>query len=137
MALIEWDDKLVIGINRIDNQHKELIRIVNELHEAMKSGKGNEKAMETVHFLVKYTVDHFVAEEAMMKHYGYPDYSVHKIQHDNLVTDVAELIRQIESGHTLLTVKIANFLADWVKEHIIANDLKLGAFLKAKVGNIE
>ncbi len=42
MALLEWNDKLVIGISRIDNQHKELIRIVNELHEAMKSGKGNE-----------------------------------------------------------------------------------------------
>jgi len=136
MDLIEWNDKLIIGITRIDNQHKELIRIVNELHEAMKSGKGNDKAMETVKFLLKYTVDHFVTEEAIMKHYGYTDFIAHKALHDNLVMDVAQLVRDIESGQKLLTVKISNFMAGWVKEHILANDLKLGAFLKAKAGNI-
>lgn len=136
MPLIKWSEKFVIGITRIDNQHMEMIRIVNELHESMKTGKGQDKLFETMMFLLKYTADHFITEEAMMKHYGYPEYEAHRAEHLALIKDVKELLEQIEKGKSLLTLKIANFLAEWVKDHILANDLKLGAFLKNKAGNI-
>ena len=39
MAFIAWDDKLMTGIKSVDDQHKNLVEMVNELHDAMSVGK--------------------------------------------------------------------------------------------------
>jgi len=132
MAILEWDEKISTGIKKIDTQHKELVRIVNELHEAMKVGKGKDKLIDTVKFLANYTVDHFATEEQLMQQHKYPEYTTHKKQHDALIHQVTDLIAKVSAGSILLTLQVTEFLAKWVKEHILANDLKLGAFLKSK-----
>jgi len=38
-----WDDSLRTGVLLVDNQHQELFRQINGLHEAMLQGKGERK----------------------------------------------------------------------------------------------
>ena len=40
MALIDWSPALSINIEKFDDQHKKLVAMVNELHDAMKNGQG-------------------------------------------------------------------------------------------------
>ncbi len=42
MALIDWDKSLSVNVEEIDQQHKKLIAMINELNEAMRNGKGKE-----------------------------------------------------------------------------------------------
>lgn len=42
MAFINWSDKLSVGVQQMDMQHKRLVELINELYEAMNSGKGND-----------------------------------------------------------------------------------------------
>lgn len=72
----------------IDNQHKELIKRVNDLYDAIEKGgdAAGEKAKESLEFLTQYTVFHFQAEENLMKTTGYPLFTEHKKIHDKVAS---------------------------------------------------
>ena len=62
-----WDDSWVIGVREIDAQHKNLVSILNQLHQARKLGQGQDELKNTLHNLVSYTRAHFAAEERLME----------------------------------------------------------------------
>ena len=63
--LMSWGPKLILGIDKIDDQHKELVSLINQLHKAMKSKKGRQKSGEILNGLADYTVYHFGHEEEL------------------------------------------------------------------------
>ena len=132
MALLTWDSRIQTHVDKIDSQHKELVRMVNELYDAMGEGKGKDKITGTVHFLADYTSKHFAMEESLMQQHAYPEYNSHKKLHDALIDQVSKLLDKIDKNESLLTIDVADFLSDWVKNHIIQNDIKLGAYLQTK-----
>lgn len=75
----------------VDSQHKKLVDGINDLHDAMKEGKGNEKIEQSFNFLVDYTVLHFSAKEKLMQQKNYPVYNNHKKVHDTLVAEVKDI----------------------------------------------
>lgn len=129
MAFIEWSDSLAVGVREIDSQHKQLFNLVNDLFDAMGRGEGNEILSKTLSNLTKYTVMHFETEEKYMKTYDYNLFLSHKTEHDQLTQQVIDLQNEFNSGSTRITVKVMNFLKDWLKNHIIQNDVKFGNFL--------
>ena len=78
MALITWNDVYSVKVKQFDDQHKKLIDLVNQLHDAMKVGKGGQVIGDVLKALIDYTGSHFAAEERLMKLYNYPDYEQHK-----------------------------------------------------------
>ena len=133
MSLITWSDKLSVGFAEIDNQHKKLIAIINELHDAMATGHGKDILVKVLDQLVDYTVYHFKTEERLMKTNGYDDKVNHEEQHANLVKTASELQVSVRSGTTNLTLTTMHFLRDWLNHHILGSDMKLGKFLNTKV----
>ena len=129
MAFIEWSNSLAVGVREIDNQHKQLFNLVNDLFDAMGKGEGNAILSMTLSDLTKYTVMHFETEENYMKAYNYTLFVSHKREHDKLTQQVVDLQNEFNSGSTRITVKVMNFLKDWLKNHIIQNDVKFGNFL--------
>ncbi len=129
MAFIEWSDSLAVGVREIDNQHKQLFNLVNDLFDAMGKGEGNAILSMTLSDLTKYTVMHFETEEKYMKAYNYTLFVSHKTEHDKLTQQVVDLQNEFNSGSTRITVKVMNFLKDWLKNHIVQNDVKFGNFL--------
>jgi hemerythrin len=132
MALITWNDTLSVNIKEIDEQHKKLIAMVNELHSAMGSGKGKEAMGSILGGLVDYTKGHFSAEELIMLKHQYPGYLKHKADHDALTKQVLDFQGKYTEGKTLVTVEIMNFLKDWLTNHIQNTDKKYGPFLNGK-----
>jgi len=132
MAFFEWKNDYSVGITKIDDQHKVLVGLLNELYESMKAGKGKETLDAVLINLVEYTKTHFAAEESMMKLYKYPDYEAHKKKHDNMTGHVLELKRQFDSGQITNPIQITNFLKDWLSKHIMGTDKLYGPFLNAK-----
>jgi len=132
MAYMDWRTTLEVGHAKIDAEHRSLVDALNNLHLAMKQGKGKDEIEKTLLFLKDYTVAHFAGEERLMIAHRYPETQRHCAIHADLVKEVGTLIANYQSGKILLTSSVFSFLEDWLTKHIQGEDKALGAFLKAK-----
>lgn len=132
MALFEWKDEYSVGVAMIDEQHKVLVGLINEMHEAMAKGKGKESLGEVLARLVTYTKKHFAEEEALLKQHDYPDFPGHKEKHDKMTAKVLALQSDFNAGTFQLTFEVSKFLKDWLSKHILGTDMKYGPFFKGK-----
>lgn len=132
MPLIVWDPQFATGVTKIDEQHQELIKLINELQDALSVGKGKEILGNVLNGVATYTPMHFRTEEEFMQKYDYPDYQSHKTIHDNLIKQVIELQGKFNSGAMFLSTEVMKFLQNWLSHHISNVDKKLGAFLNTQ-----
>ncbi|MCF8259442.1 MAG: bacteriohemerythrin [Melioribacteraceae bacterium] len=132
MALVDWKQVYEVNIQEIDSQHKKLVKLINELHEAMMMGKAKEAMSKILSDVVDYTVYHFGTEEKYFDQYDYPESDIHKKQHAELVEQVAALQKKFEAGERVLTIDVMNFLRDWLHDHIVGSDTKFGPYLNGK-----
>lgn len=129
---MKWTDEYSVGIEELDEQHKHLVNLVNDLHGAMRVGKGREVVATVLTELVAYTVYHFQAEERLFEQYEYPERVEHKRQHDDLTAKVAELKEAFDRGKAMITIEIMDFLSDWLNVHILKQDNAYSAFLRSR-----
>ncbi len=130
--LMPWGDKLKIGITQIDAQHKELVKMINELHRAMKMKIGAKEAGQILTRLADYTVYHFENEENLFETHQYPERDAHKEYHDKLVGQVLEFKREFQEGRAALSMDLMQFLTDWLRDHILETDKAYVPFFKEK-----
>ncbi len=124
MEFYPWTEKLSVGIPGIDKQHKELVRMINQLHDAMSSGKTNQVLGKIIRGLVDYTKFHFGTEEKIFDKINYPFKASHKMEHNKFVKEVVDFQKAFESGGLMLSLKVMNFLKDWLNNHIMGTDKK-------------
>ena len=130
MAHIQWSNDLAVGHAEIDSQHKQLVRKIDALLEAMHAGKGKEEVAKTLAFLEEYVVLHFGTEEKLMTSSHYPGAVPHKRQHAELIRDLGGWKKRLDGGATLaVTIELKNALASWLRDHILGSDRALGKFL--------
>ena len=67
MSNFNWRKEFSIGIKEMDNQHMELVSIINGIHKALSEGQGMERLGDMLDRLLKYTDNHFAAEEKLLK----------------------------------------------------------------------
>ena len=132
MKLFIWDDKYLVNIKEIDDQHIKLVELINKLNEAMHEGQGCEMLEVVLKDLVEYTNSHFKKEENLLSSNGYPDFIKHKEKHDELTEQVIDLQKQFEGGRIMITLQVMKFLKDWLSDHILDIDKKYAPFLKGK-----
>ena len=129
MAFMEWSDKLSVGIKSIDDQHKKLVSMVNELHDAMSERKGSEVLEGILSRLIDYTKSHFKTEEDLMQKHAYPGFVAHKSAHSQLTEKALDLQLDLKAGKAALSIQVFGFLKAWLVNHIQGEDMKYGPFL--------
>lgn len=132
MALLAWNESLIIDIQSMDFQHKHWVRLINELHEAMLRGKGSGAIDRTLDNALGYTRLHFAAEERLLSENGYPTYPQHKKLHDDFVASILRLKDRLSAGHTVLAMELITEMKDWLRQHIQNADREYAPFLKRK-----
>lgn len=132
MSRIQWNDSFNINFREIDNQHKRLVDMINQLADAMAQGKGKETLGKIIDGMIAYTKTHFETEEKYFDEYGYPQAAEHKREHAALVRKVIDFKQGFESGRLCLSVEVMDFLSDWLTHHIKATDKQYGPFLREK-----
>lgn len=134
MAFMEWNPTFSVGIAQFDEEHKRLVKMLNDLHAAMLKGKGSEVLGAILDGLISYTKTHFANEEKYMVQHQYPDYRAHKAEHDALARKVLAVQAQFKQGGkgATLSMDVLNFLSDWLVKHIMGSDRKYQPFLSAK-----
>lgn len=132
MPFFQWEDEYAIGIRLIDEQHKELVALLNELYEAMHAGKGRDALGQVLTGLVRYTRLHFATEEQLMRANQYPDYERHKEKHEKMAAKVLELKAAYDTARISSPVQISNFLKNWLARHILGTDKAFGRYLAGR-----
>jgi hemerythrin len=126
---LEWTPALSVGIEEIDDQHRELFRRAGRLVEGIRRGDPDE-IDELVEYLHRYAVSHFGAEEAAMRSASYSGYARHKAEHDRFIEDLLELsVENEEAGGAFVAVKIDRWLSGWLRDHVVRVDTELGNHL--------
>jgi hemerythrin len=129
MAALYWNDSYSVKIDTIDKQHKKLFKMVNDFYDNINKRPTNEIILKLIHDMKMYTVMHFSTEESYMKRYKYPNYEIHKKEHDEFIDKVITLEERLKNGIPVLSFEITNFLKNWIKEHIQKTDMQYSDFL--------
>ncbi|HNA20038.1 MAG TPA: bacteriohemerythrin, partial [Agitococcus sp.] len=99
--LFHWSDDFNVDIQEVDEQHKVLVDLLNQLHHAIVERRGKTASQEILNQLADYTRTHFLLEESLMRVLHYPGLEIHKQQHEDLIQQIHELQRRIdEEGAT-------------------------------------
>ncbi|MBE0626560.1 MAG: hemerythrin family protein [Burkholderiales bacterium] len=130
MAHFSWTDDLYTGNKLIDGEHRALVGLVNALFETMNGGQGNERMSKAMHELIVYTGDHFGREEAQMERIQYVASLAHKAEHTKLLRQLTDLGAMLEAGGKINIPAVSDFLSEWLRNHILTMDMKLGAALQ-------
>jgi hemerythrin len=129
---IEWTNALSVGIEEIDEQHKVLVDLVNEMHDAIHQRHGSDAVKSILKDLAEYTRIHFAVEESLMRILNYPSYEEHKEIHEELLQSVVELQDKVDHGKTSIGFELMHFLKTWLTRHIMEEDMQYsGFFIKA------
>lgn len=130
--MFEWNQQYSVGIIQIDDEHRKLLRLMKELHDAAKQGKARAAVTKVLEGVVAYTVQHFGNEEQLMRRHGYEGLAAHKRIHDALVTKANELLRKAKHEDLSITMDVMSFLDSWISHHISETDKQVGKFLQSK-----
>lgn len=133
---IEFTSDFIIGVRKIDDQHKKLINIISEFQDECENGNGKSKIREIIFFLVEYAIEHFKEEECYMEKNKYPKYSLHKKQHQYFIDEYIKIINHIKEKDAVEDSDIEGinkFAVDWILNHIKVTDMELGKFLRGKM----
>ncbi|MBI5483522.1 MAG: hemerythrin family protein [Deltaproteobacteria bacterium] len=131
---IQWRDSLSIGVEAIDNQHKELLTRFDRLLNACESGQGIEELKKLMTFLEDYVHSHFNDEEALQKLHRFPGYVEHHQQHLYFIGQIKALREEVNREGVLVhnVIETNNLLLKWFLNHISRVDAELGRFLASK-----
>ncbi len=132
---IQWNDDLSTGVDKIDNQHKEIINRINTIINSSEKVISEEEIDKMVRFLGGYVIDHFGAEEEYMIKHKYPDYDAHKKLHMQFLKNFAIMKRlfEEENSTSLIILAIQNQAFDWLVKHILTEDKAMAEFLRRKI----
>ena len=131
---VEWTQDMSVGVDKIDEQHRELVRRINTLYAAVEVQKGDEEIISTFYFLEDYIVRHFLDEQTQMFLYKFPDRDEHLSIHNAFMRDIIVLkIKYEEDGPTPeLLDELQRRVSDWFKNHVMVKDKELGRFIIEK-----
>jgi hemerythrin len=127
---VEWRDTFSIGVKELDEQHRQLLALVNSLHAALSDRlidrlEVYDDALKDATDYIEY---HFSWEERFMRDIGYPELQAQATMHAYYKSRVAEA--QADEGQDRLApTRFLHFLRDWLLEHIAVEDRKIGAFV--------
>jgi hemerythrin len=142
---VEWDDRYTVGIELIDEQHRELASQVNNLYlNCQKEGQEAKLLFDlNIQPLLRCMSYHFSSEEKMLRRIKYPDLAAHIQQHSAIIKIVTEGIRciQYEESSVLIAKnrlpEFAAYLRDTFINHVAVLDKKYVSyihFVNRKIG---
>jgi len=126
---MRWLDLYSTGIETIDRQHENLTDLLNCLNEAWRTAKSHEVLLFRLDQFLDAVGVHFRDEEQLMEAKEYPDLNLHRAEHDFLLVQVLQFRTQFATNEAELTDSMLDFFRDWLRDHILISDRRLGRFV--------
>jgi hemerythrin-like metal-binding protein len=123
---IAWKPEFSIGVESIDQQHRQLLAIINDLNRP-------DDQVEFLAVTVKikrYVEQHFAYEEELMVKYGYSKTKEHAAEHTKLKEQFAAFVAGPMDAQSVGRTRM--LIYNWFIGHVVHDgmDRHLGDFLK-------
>jgi len=127
---VVWDNSFSVGFEPIDEQHKVLVRMTNEMFQACEQGviAADMAFLQIIQKALEYAETHFTYEEDYLSEVNYPHLDEQKEQHEDFVAEVQKSIEEFEAGN-IEPIFLARFLKKWLLNHIAVYDKKYAPYL--------
>lgn len=122
--ILPWKDDYSVKIQEIDDQHKILINIINDLYNAFIRKEHEQQIEDTISKLCEYATIHFSIEEKYFSQFNYSEASEHIKEHKDFVEKINSLKKDLIQKKSLVTYSLINFLKNWLTNHILVSDKK-------------
>jgi hemerythrin len=125
MALLQWQDRYSVGIEAVDHEHKELIDLINRLHDGIV--RRDEPTLVEAFFgdLLRAISAHFALEERFMRDRHYDQFVPHKQEHERLLNEIRDLMDEFDGEREIDFAELASRLDVWFTRHFETYDLRL------------
>lgn len=135
MEKIVWDDSYSVGVHKLDEQHKMLIKMINKLIDMKDITVDSEELSEILTEMTKYANYHFQTEEDLMVKYGFDEYDSHKKQHEAFIKKTVGFCLDTMNYKRTVPVELLSFLKNWLLNHILKSDMKYKPFFSERLPN--
>jgi hemerythrin-like metal-binding protein len=129
---LTWKESYSVGIAALDEDHKRLLNLINQLQTAAHYHTSDDYEQEAFDALVDYTRTHFQREEALMEQYGFPGLDAHRRQHQAMIAEVGKLVAAYQEDRDATIEGAIRYLQQWLLKHINGTDREYSEFLNAK-----
>jgi len=130
MALLEWKEEYATGIEDVDDEHKDLIDVINRLHELLLADDAKLTVPAFFARLIDGVSAHFALEERIMGESAYPELAAHREDHERLLDEIRDLVEAFRQAEEVDSVDLAMRLEPWFAQHFATHDLRLHTTLK-------
>jgi len=132
MPFMVWNDRLSVGVEAVDDDHKVILSLINELYDAILAGNGCDRLRSILDHLANHLECHFNLEESLFGRIAYPDAQAHKQEHERFrvwMRDTRERLGNYDLPAP--TLEVMTFLKDWLFDHFLHYDQGFAPYLKA------
>ncbi len=129
---IRWKESYSVGNKLIDDDHKKLLGMINQLQTAAHYQTDESLIESTLSDLIDYTKYHFSREEKLMEENSYPDFNDHVKEHKEMINRINTFISEYRDDKSRTIDNIVLFLKTWLINHINGSDQKYSPYLKDK-----
>lgn len=129
MTLLEWREEFCIGIAEVDHEHRMLIGLINQVHAALGADRSSERIEDFLGEVHARISAHFALEEKDMRAHRYPEFSLHKADHERLLDDIRDIMDDYSVHGVLDDQALSNRLATWFGDHFKTYDARLHSFM--------
>lgn len=139
MPAIIWSDSFSVGVKMLDDQHKTLVAIINQLVDVVEGQANPSVISDLIAAMIEYAATHFDDEERLMRSHNYPDFETQRMQHGEFIAKTGEFIKHTadfgDDGGlhvTSISAEALEYLRNWWTHHILIEDMAYKSFFQEK-----
>lgn len=125
MPLIEWKNHYSVGVLAVDHEHRELIELINQLHEDLLAGTREPAVTAFLGEIFRAISAHFALEERFMCEHRYDQFNEHKQAHEQLLEEIRDIMDGYEADPEAVSKQLSNRLDAWFTLHFKTHDARL------------
>jgi len=130
---MSWEPELSVGVKEMDDEHRELIGMLNEIHASTAANRNGRELSHLVERVVARAKAHFAHEERLLEEAAYSEAGAHYREHDRMIAKALSVQAAFHCGSpSALSEEFFDFLRDWLLHHIRECDKLYGPSLNAK-----
>jgi len=125
MSLLNWKSEYSVGIDSMDDEHRQMFRLINEIHEEMRGRRDTESMEQFLGDIHTAIAMHFALEERVMREAAYEEYEAHKEDHEELLDQIRDMMDTFDEDCDAGIRHLSECLSDWFLAHFGSFDARL------------
>jgi len=125
MSLLEWKPEYSVGIASMDDEHREMINLINEVYTKLGTSSHPDAIEDCLENIYSTISLHFALEEKIMREQSYAEYAEHKEDHEDLLDEIRDLMDEFIADQDAGAQLLEKQLSDWFVRHFASFDARL------------